>query len=407
MCPVEWRPGCIRRYRLRFNLEGRPKGRAALANIAKVWGVLCKITRKDLVWLDYTEAVPGRRYRHLWIEAEDRQGNRIPCITYIAEGRANDGCPSLRCLTLLHEGAHAHAISGTTRAKESRMLNATTLLADALGKRLSIDFLRSFGTGDQRIAALLDEAARLVIERLATSDALYHDAEHTALVTLVAQDILRGLRLRRNITTEDWLHFMIAALAHDLGYLRGVCSQDDGEQQIIDAAGNCVSLPRGASDAYLAPYHVYRSQVVVLERFKSHPLIDGERIARAIELTRFPVPEEGDYAETDTEAGLLRSADLIGQLADPLYPRKLNALFHEFSEIGVNETLGYSNPADVAERYPRFFWSKVEPYIDDAIHHLELTMEGRQWVSQLYSNVFAIEHQRQHMGPQLGRALRG
>jgi len=167
------------------------------------------------------------------------------------------------------------------------MLNATTLLADALGHRLSTVFLRSFGTGDQRIAALLDEAARLVIERLATSDALYHDAEHTALVALVAQDLLHGLRLRRNITPEDWLHFILAALAHDLGYLRGICSRDGGEQQVIDAAGNCVSLPRGASDAYLAPYHVYRSQVVVLERFKSHPLIDGERIARAIELTRF------------------------------------------------------------------------------------------------------------------------
>ena len=32
--------------------------------------------------------------------------------------------------------------------------------------------------------------------------------------------------------------------------------------------------------------------------------------------------------------------------------------------------------------------------------YLELTMEGRQWVAQLYSNVFAIEHHRQHMGPQ-------
>jgi hypothetical protein len=34
--------------------------------------------------------------------------------------------------------------------------------------------------------------------------------------------------------------------------------------QVIDAAGNTVRLPRGASDAYLAPYHVSRSQLVVL-----------------------------------------------------------------------------------------------------------------------------------------------
>jgi hypothetical protein len=280
------------------------------------------------------------------------------------------------------------------------MLNMTTLLADELGRNLSSAFQRSFGSSYQPIAAALDEAARLVIERLATSDALYHNAEHTALVAQVAQDILRGLRLRRNITPEDWLHFIVAALAHDVGYLRDVCEGDAGDRQVIDEAGNTVSLPRGASDAHLAPYHVFRSKVIVRKRFENDPLVDGERIARAIELTRFPIPHDDDHAETDTEAGLLRAADLIGQLADPLYPRKLNALFHEFAEIGVNERLGYASPADLAERYPRFFWSKVEPYIGDGIRYLELTMEGRHWVAHLYSNVFAIEHHRQHMGPQ-------
>jgi hypothetical protein len=285
---------------------------------------------------------------------------------------------------------------------EAHMLNATALLSEQLGQSLSGVFLRTFGGSMPHIAALLDEAARLIIERIATSDALYHDAEHTALVTLVAQDILRGLRLRRTISPEDWLHIIVAALSHDIGYLRGVCRGDEGERQVVDAAGNTVRLPRGASDAYLAPYHVSRSQIVVRDRFASHALIDGERIARTIELTRFPVPDDGDHAETDTEAGLVRAADLIGQLGDPLYPRKLNALFHEFAEIGINQRLGYISPADLAEQYPTFFWSKVEPYVGDAIRHLELTMEGRQWVAQLYSNVFALAHHRQHMGPHLG-----
>ena len=281
------------------------------------------------------------------------------------------------------------------------MLNGTTLLADELGRTLSATFQRAFGGGEPRMAALLDEAGRLIIERLATSDALYHTAEHTALVTLVAQDLLRGLRLTRNIAPDDWLHFIISALTHDLGYLRNICYGDHGEHQVIDATGKTVMLPRGASDAVLAPYHVSRSQIAVRKRFISHPMIDGERIAQAIELTRFPVPNDGDHEETDTEAGLVRAADLIGQLGDPLYPRKLNALFFEFAETSVNEKLGYATPADVAERYPLFFWSKVEPYIGPAIRHLELTMEGRQWVAQLYSNVFSIEHRRQHMGPQM------
>ncbi len=115
MNPREWRPGRVRGYRLRFNLEGRPAGRAAPANIspdpeAEVWGVLYKITHKDLVWLDCTEGVPGRRYRHLWIDAEDIEGERMPAVTYIAQGKETDGNPSLRYITLMREGARAHGL---------------------------------------------------------------------------------------------------------------------------------------------------------------------------------------------------------------------------------------------------------------------------------------------------------
>lgn len=115
MRPIDWRPGRIDGHRLRFNLGGRPKGKAAPANIEpspgdEVWGVLYKITRRDLIWLDSTEGVPGPRYRHLWTEAEDMQGCRMPCVTYMAEGLQKDGNPSLRYVTLLREGASAHGL---------------------------------------------------------------------------------------------------------------------------------------------------------------------------------------------------------------------------------------------------------------------------------------------------------
>lgn len=282
------------------------------------------------------------------------------------------------------------------------MLNPTSLLADALGRNLAEVYGRTFGTREPQFAAALDEAARLVIERIASSDALYHDSQHTALVALCVQDILRGRRLEKVVSPEDWLHCMLAALTHDIGYVRGVCPGDTLDQFVIDAAGNTVTPPRGASDAFLMPYHVERSKIMVRERFGPVPAIDEERIARAIELTRFPVPDDEDYAETDTEAGLVRAADLIGQLADPLYLRKLNALYGEFAENGVNERLGYRSPADLVEHYPQFYWSKVERHIGDALRYLEMTMEGKQWTATLYSHIFAIEHNRRRMGPQLG-----
>ena len=115
MCPREWRPGLVRGYRLRFNLEERPRGKAAPANlcadpVAEVWGVLYKITRRDLVRLDATEGVPWWRYRPLWLDAEDISGTALQAVTYIAQGDEDDRSPSLRYLTLLREGARAHGL---------------------------------------------------------------------------------------------------------------------------------------------------------------------------------------------------------------------------------------------------------------------------------------------------------
>ncbi|MFK5977490.1 MAG: gamma-glutamylcyclotransferase family protein [Rhizobiaceae bacterium] len=115
MQPMEWRVGRVPGYRLRFNLEGRPKGKAAPANIspdenAEVWGVLYLITRCDMIWLNSTEGIPGWRYRPIWLDGEDRSGNPLSVFTYIADGFEKDGNPSLRYITLLRDGAQAHGL---------------------------------------------------------------------------------------------------------------------------------------------------------------------------------------------------------------------------------------------------------------------------------------------------------
>jgi gamma-glutamylcyclotransferase len=115
MQPVEQRVGRIRGYRLRFNLEGRPKGRSAPANLypdpeAEVWGVLYKLTRRELLRLDLTEGVPGRGYRPQLFAAEDADGCPLLVIAYIAQGKEADGKPSLRYLALIREGARDNGL---------------------------------------------------------------------------------------------------------------------------------------------------------------------------------------------------------------------------------------------------------------------------------------------------------
>jgi len=113
--PFECRPGRIKGYRLRFNLEGRPKGKAAPANLhrdpdAEVWGVLYRITRRELIRLDSTEGIPGAGYRHVMVEAEDTDGRLLQAVAYMAQGKEVDGNPSLRYITLLRDGARAQGL---------------------------------------------------------------------------------------------------------------------------------------------------------------------------------------------------------------------------------------------------------------------------------------------------------
>jgi len=72
------------------------------------------------------------------------------------------------------------------------MLNLTTTIAQAVGTKLACTYQHYYGDQEPRFATILDAGARLIIERISTSDALYHNVEHTILVTLVGQDILRG-----------------------------------------------------------------------------------------------------------------------------------------------------------------------------------------------------------------------
>jgi hypothetical protein len=284
------------------------------------------------------------------------------------------------------------------------MLNPARLIADALGDELARTYCDIFGERHPDYASIARTAAKLVVERIANSDALYHDAHHTVMVTLVGQAIFKGRILVEELHDVDWLHFTAALLCHDIGYLRGICPGDAEDMFVISEQGDTVRAPRGASDAFLTPHHIERGKIFVRSRCAHIGSLDGDRIARAIELTRFPVPQDNDHAETDTEPGLVRAADLIGQLADPFYPRKLNALYYEFAETGVADRLGYRSPADVAERYPKFFWEKVEPYIADALRHLSRTVEGKQWIANLYAHVFVEEHDRWRPGPQRAAA---
>ena len=135
------------------------------------------------------------------------------------------------------------------------MITLPRLAAESLEKLLGTFMRRRY---DEDSARIVEGATRTALECIGNSDALYHNIEHTMLVTLAGQAILQGRHLHGHLSAEDYTHILVACLAHDIGYVRGLFEDDDEDGFVIDAAGNKVSLPRGASDASLMMYHVDR-----------------------------------------------------------------------------------------------------------------------------------------------------
>ena len=279
------------------------------------------------------------------------------------------------------------------------MITVPELAAEGLSAYLAEHLGRRFGSVEATLTELIPAVARISLECIGNSDALYHNVEHTMLVTQVGYDIMKGRALLTPTYPIDFAHVLVACLLHDIGYVRGILQGDGPDGYIIDAKGGKTKLPRGSSDAALTPFHVDRSKLYVMDRIGKSEILDAARIADAIEYTRFPSP--GGANDEDSEEGsLVRAADLIGQLGDPHYLRKANALYIEFEEVGMNRQLGYASPADLTDKYPQFYWNSIAAHIQTAIRYLNVTSSGRQWIANLYGNVFRAERDLRLSGPQ-------
>lgn len=127
------------------------------------------------------------------------------------------------------------------------------------------------------------------------------EIEHTIHVTLVGQEMLRGKHIREGgVSPEDWLHCIISLLCHDIGYVKGVCRDDDRSTGTYATGknGQVIKIDDEATDASLTPYHVDRGMLFIAERFSNHSIIDVHKIQKNIELTRFPVPSGEDHKDT-------------------------------------------------------------------------------------------------------------
>ena len=240
---------------------------------------------------------------------------------------------------------------------------------------------------------IIADAVHTSMNLISSSDALYHDVEHTCMVTLCGQEIFAGKKtLEGELNSSDWLHFTLALLFHDIGYVRNILSEDTETTQVINTSGDTHTLQDGDTDAALTPYHVERGKMFINQR-NWHQDVDNKLLENLISYTQFPIPDRGAASTIEEEkfralAGLVGSADLIGQLADPMYDTKIPRLFYEFKETGSASNMGYETPDDLRSGYPGFFLNFVKPHIGNALKYLQVSDEGKTWISS-FARVFS------------------
>lgn len=272
------------------------------------------------------------------------------------------------------------------------MVDFAAVRSNVFYEELKATYKDQYGVLDPEAINIVVWAARMSMDYFSNSDSLYHDMEHTMLVTLVGQDILIGKNHEGGgVSTNDWMQYMLALLFHDIGYIHGVCSADTDTTATTGVDGDMVSFDRDGTNAQLSPYHVDRSKLFVKERFSGIKHINADLICEYIECTRFPAPAK-EVSSDDSYPNLARAADLIGQLGDPYYLRKIPCLFYEFKEIGLDVKLGYKHPGDFKKNYASFYWKEIAPHITSAIEYLKHSQRGRKWISNLQGHVFTSEY---------------
>jgi hypothetical protein len=270
------------------------------------------------------------------------------------------------------------------------MFLSSNIIIEAFVKYLNNEYWRAFPGGEQKHCDAISRSARMVLPHIARSNAPYHNLSHTILVVQIGQHLLTGRKLQAaDVSSVDWMHFVVSTLCFAVGFVRNACPGDDGRNScVVNADGKMVTVPRGVTDGWLWPYFTDRSKIFVTHHFRNDPLIDPQTLCANIEYSRFP-PAADRNLETTNYPGLLRAAHLIGSVADPDFILKTQALMLELEESGMSALLGYSDVATFRLRFVDLFWNTVYPLVAAGMKLLNLTGEGRELLTHLHAQLLA------------------
>lgn len=168
---------------------------------------------------------------------------------------------------------------------------------------------------------------------------LYHDLSHTLEVFLCAVRLMHGVHISGTpLNDDDLTRIMIAMLMHDIGYV-----QRQGEESGTGAQFTQTHVRRGVE--FMRQYFNEHHHPVELAD-SLQDLILGTEHTHAF--VRSDFSDDRNYMLGQ----IVTTADLMGQMADRIYPEKLLFLYMEFKEANLGH---YQNMRDILCQTTTFF----------------------------------------------------
>jgi len=97
-----------------------------------------------------------------------------------------------------------------------------TVLVEDCRNKLIKGFHKSYGYSNAKYLEIIYWVCENFLHLYSTSDCLYHDIHRACCIALIGQDLIHGKHVMEGlVSTEDWLHFIIALICHDIGYVGG------------------------------------------------------------------------------------------------------------------------------------------------------------------------------------------
>lgn len=180
-------------------------------------------------------------------------------------------------------------------------------------------------------------------------DTEYHNLRHTEECILEMARLIHGASLNGCTFSEKDVNLgLIAAVMHDTGYIKG----------IDEAEGNggkftLVHIERSIN---------FMSKYLKQRKFPSKDIQFCENCLKCTGLTVKINEIKFISQENELMGKILGTADLIGQMSDPFYLRKLPTLFKEFQEAGI--TL-YADELDLLKKTPGFWEFTQNRFADE------------------------------------------